>query len=69
MRQWTAHGAVRCTGGRALGGPTSDTPPSATPSRELDAIASAEAPELTTAISGFATALHWLDAESAQLPC
>jgi hypothetical protein len=37
--------------------------------RELDAIASAEAPGLTTAIPGFATALAWPDAEHAQPPC
>lgn len=37
--------------------------------RELDAIASAEAPELSAAIPGFATALTWPDAEHTQLPC
>ena len=37
--------------------------------RELDAIASAEAPELSAAIPGFAAALAWPDAEHAQLPC
>jgi hypothetical protein len=37
--------------------------------RELDGIASAEAPELSAAIPGFATALAWPDAEHAQLPC
>ena len=37
--------------------------------RELDAIAIAEAPELSAAIPGFAAALAWPDAEHAQLPC
>jgi hypothetical protein len=37
--------------------------------RELDAIASADAPELSAAIPGFAAALAWPDAENAQLPC
>lgn len=37
--------------------------------RELDAIASAEASELSAAIPGFATALAWPDAEHTQLPC
>ena len=37
--------------------------------RELDGIASAEAPELSAAIPGFAPALAWPDAEHAQLPC
>ncbi len=37
--------------------------------RELDGIASAEAPELSAAIPGFAAALAWPDAEHAQLPC
>ena len=37
--------------------------------RELDGIASANAPELSAAIPGFAAALAWPDAENAQLPC
>lgn len=37
--------------------------------RELDGIASADAPELSAAIPGFAAALAWPDAEHAQLPC
>jgi hypothetical protein len=37
--------------------------------RELDGVASAEAPELSAAIPGFAAALAWPDAENAQLPC
>lgn len=37
--------------------------------RELDAIASADAPELSSVIPGFAAALAWPDAENAQLPC
>jgi hypothetical protein len=37
--------------------------------RELDGVVSAEAPELSAAIRGFATALAWPDAEHAQLPC
>jgi hypothetical protein len=37
--------------------------------RELDAIASADAEELSAVIPGFAAALAWPDAETAQLPC
>ena len=37
--------------------------------RELDDVASAHAEELSWAIAGFADALAWPDAESAQLPC
>ncbi len=37
--------------------------------RELDGIASADAPELSSVIPGFAAALAWPDAEHAQLPC
>ena len=36
--------------------------------RELDGIASADAPELSAAIPGFAAALAWPDAEHPQLP-
>jgi hypothetical protein len=37
--------------------------------RELDAIASADAPELCAAIPGFAEALRWPDAEYTEVPC
>jgi len=37
--------------------------------RELDGVASAHADELSPVIAGFASALAWPDADSAQLPC
>lgn len=37
--------------------------------RELDDVASAHAEELSWAIAGFADAIAWPDAESAQIPC
>ena len=37
--------------------------------RELDDVASAHAEELSGAMIGFADAIEWPDAESAQLPC
>jgi hypothetical protein len=37
--------------------------------RELDAIASADAPELCAAIPGFVAALNWPEAEHEQIPC
>lgn len=37
--------------------------------QELDALASANADELSPAIPGFATTLHWPDSDSTQLPC
>jgi hypothetical protein len=37
--------------------------------RELDGVAGANADELSWAVTGFADALAWPDADSAQLPC
>lgn len=38
-------------------------------SRELDGVASANAEELSASIAGFGSAMQWLDADAAQLPC
>jgi hypothetical protein len=37
--------------------------------RELDAVGSVHAEELSWAVTGFADALAWPDAEASQLPC
>ena len=42
---------------------------SAVLTRELEDVASAHSPELTSAIPGFGAALAWPEVQDAQLPC